>query len=388
MGRHQLALLDQPALIAAVLRDIERAQRRIFVECYIFKDGRLSARLFSRLAAAARRGVRVRVLYDASGSHRLSVQHWRELEAAGAMVRPYGRMAFLGFFRPGIRDHERLVLVDDVAYTGGHAWSDEWLPASDGGRGWTDLSCRIEGPLVRDWASLFEQRWREARAGWPAWFDTGDAYPDVRLLSDGPGGRNLIARAYLTAISGARSRIWIGNAYFMPSRHFKRALFGAARRGVEVRIITPAKSDLPAVRRAARAEFEGWLRRGISLHEYSAAMFHSKYAVIDDDWCTIGSYNVLVTSAHASLEANLIVRDRAFVATVAEHFRRDLSQTRPVAIQRLWRRGLVLRATDRLSRIALLGAARIIKQVNRLAGWLLGGAHPLRRARRRPLPAH
>ena len=149
MRTHEIRLLRMGAFLDAVMSRMETAERRIFVECYVVRDDRLGERLMSSLERHARRGVDVRLLYDPSGSHRTASERFQALAASGVKVRPYGIFPWMGRARPGFRDHARAVLVDDVAFTGGHAWGDEWLPREHGGGGWHDMNCVVRGPIVR-----------------------------------------------------------------------------------------------------------------------------------------------------------------------------------------------------------------------------------------------
>ncbi len=324
---HRFHVLPSMAgFLDAAFAAFDRARRRLLVETYIVKDDALGQALAARLAAAAARGVDVRLLYDPSGSNEAPARFFAALREAGVDVRPWGRGACLGALRPGIRTHSRIVVADDVAFTGGHAWAREWLPRAQGGDGWCEACCRLEGPVVGDFVALFERRWREARTGSAADFDTGARHPGVRLLSDGPRGRSLILDAYLDAIAGARRRVWLANAYFFPAIALVEALFAAAARGVDVRIVVPAKSDIPIIGRAARAEYGLWLERGLALFEYGDAVMHAKYGVVDDDWALVGTYNANAFGARLAVETAVVVSDPRFVAKVAARYERDLAR--------------------------------------------------------------
>jgi cardiolipin synthase A/B len=354
-GRHAFSLLPMRPFLDAVFEEMSRARRRLFVECYIVKDDTLGRALAARLLAAASRGVDVRLLYDPSGSHVTPAAAWRRLRAGGVKVRAFGRLARLGVFKPGPRNHARLVLIDGAAYTGGHAWADPWLPSEQGGGGWSDLNCRVEGPVVDDCAALFEERWRRAqRGGHRVEIDTGAAYSDLRLVSDGPGQHDLIVQAHLDAAEHARQRLWMANAYFLPMRRLERALFRAALKGVDVRIIVPATSDLPVIARAARARYAAWLRGGLQIFESRPPMMHGKYAVIDHHWCTVGSFNANASAISLAVETNLIAFEARFVATVAAEFEAQLERSCAVDMATLATRSYRTRLLDSICWFALV----------------------------------
>jgi cardiolipin synthase len=277
-GRHRLALLPDVALLMdAFERDVARARRRVFVECYIVRDDKLGQWLARLLADAAGRGLDVRLIYDPLGSHKTEAAHFEDLRAKGVGATPYWANPKVPGLAPFPRDHGRVIVIDDAAYGGGAAWADEWLPKERGGEGWHDVCVRVEGPVVEDFAALFEQRWGEAMGdhGDCCDYDTAGRYPDLRLVGDTPRRSSLVHDAHVEAIRGARQRIWIANSYFYPPAPLLDDLTAAIARGIDVRVIVPGQSDLPIVERAARAEYKDWLQRGIALHEYGGCMMHS-----------------------------------------------------------------------------------------------------------------
>ncbi|WP_438041086.1 phospholipase D-like domain-containing protein [Sorangium sp. So ce128] len=261
------------------------------------------------------------------------------------------------------RDHSRVIVIDDHAYTGGAAWGDEWLPERRGGRGWHDVCMRLEGPCVEDFAFLFERRWREADGGSEGVRDyaTGRKYPDLELVADTPDDNARVYARYREAIRRSRERIWIENAYFFPPAGMLKDLVDAAARGVDVQIILPGETDLPIIKRAARAEHAAWLDRGFTIFEYQRDVLHSKFALVDGDWCTIGTFNANPSSLSAVNEVNLFVFDPAFVAQVADLFSRDRADSRPVTRGTLAARSLRGKAADWLAHGALSLLDKLVK---------------------------
>lgn len=342
--KHQLALLDMPHLLDRVEHDIARARMRVLVEAYIFRDDRLGQGMARWLAKAAARNLDVRLLYDPQGSVEADRLMFWSLARQGVDVRPYSHIGeALGHFSPAVRNHSRMLVIDDAAYTGGYAWADFWLPADRGGAGWHDLACRVSGAVVDDFAALFEQRWAEAEGAPMAAFDTAGRYPDVRLVSDGHGHNVLDCLS--AAFAQARRRIWWENAYFFPTTRVLRALALAARREVDVRVLVPAHSDLPIIGRAARAEYDAWLAAGLHIWEYLPTVLHGKVVLVDDDVCAVTTYNANPTSSHMSIELGLIVRDRGFADLLAAQIQRDLGQSREITRDTLARRRSLVEGT-------------------------------------------
>ncbi|HEY0706020.1 MAG TPA: phosphatidylserine/phosphatidylglycerophosphate/cardiolipin synthase family protein [Polyangia bacterium] len=328
---HGLTLfVDMESFLVDAFARIETARRRIFVETFIIKPDALGETLLGKLERAAHRGLDVRVLYDGSGSHELPRSRVAQLRSHGVKTHRYGLIPPVGFLRTGFRDHARLLLVDDTAYTGGHAWAKDWLPRDRGGEGWSDVNCSVTGPLCETWRRLYEARWGGGPSLWPVSLDTQDTHRDVRLISDAPGVPHRILDAHLEAAAQATKRIWLGNAYFFPTEDLLTALSEARARGVDVKVMLPGVSDLALVARAARSCYERWLSRGLDIYEFDQVMMHGKYAVIDDDWVTVGSFNALGVSMSYAIESNLIIRDRRIVEQAAQHFLAQLKQSLPV----------------------------------------------------------
>jgi len=327
-AKHALTLLPgMEAMLTSIARDVDAARSRVSVETYVYKGDKLGQSFADALARAAARGVPTRLLYDPLGSQETDPAFFEELRARGIETRAY---------RPPInvlrgkaslwpRDHSRVIVVDGYAYTGGAAWSEDWLPAARGGEGWHDVCLRAEGPVVEDFWMLFEQRWREASGeiATPSDFSTDRKYPDLELMGDSPEGRARVYNRFREVVQRAKHRVWIENAYFFPPYGLLGDLYDAAARGVDVQIIVPGRTDLPSIQRAARAEMPQWLAGGMRLWEYGLCVLHAKIAVVDDDFCTVGTFNINPTSLGFVNEVCLFVRDTGFVRRVADLFLSD-----------------------------------------------------------------
>ncbi|HEU4538753.1 MAG TPA: cardiolipin synthase B, partial [Polyangiaceae bacterium] len=348
-ANHVVRLLpDMHLLLDSVYADVDRAKTRVMVQCFIFRDDELGLQFVEVLARAAARGVRTRLLYDPLGSHENAAGFFDGLRARGIEVRSYRDVpAVLGSASPWPREHGRIIVADDAAYTGGAAWAKPWLPADRGGDGWHDVCSRTQGPCVEDFVDLFERRWLEAEgADVPHDFDTKDRHPDLRLVSDTPNRDSLVYNLHEDAFSQARRRIWVANAYFYPPPPMLEALTAAVARGVDVRVVLPGKSDLTTIARAASADYGDWLRRGLRIFEYQNVVMHSKYALVDDDWCSVGTFNANSTSVGLTNEVNLFVYDPAFVDRCAEQFERDLARSKEVTPAQLAGKGFIDTAAD------------------------------------------
>lgn len=354
---------DMGAFADRVLAEIGRARRRVDIECFIVRADRLGRQLADALAAAAARGVRCRLLYDPLGCRTTPHSYFAALADGGVEVRRFGWVGalLLGRLlgRPAARNHARIIVVDDAAYTGGHAWGDEWWPAARGGEGWHDVCCGVEGAIVQDFATLFERHWSQSTAARPIGDYLGEPRDGIRLVSDAPVKESVILGRYLDAIAAARRRVWIANAYFFPPRSLRDALVNARGRGVEVKIIMPAISDVPIVQCAAQAHYRRWMAAGLELWEYQGAMMHAKYALVDDDWSLIGTFNANVASVAFAIEVALVSHRAADGTAVAAQLQRDLAVSRPVDAARLRAIPLHRRILARLAAL-VMGLANLV----------------------------
>lgn len=331
-ARHILRLFpEMEPLLQALRQDIEGARREVWVATYIYRDDSFGQAFGDMMAQAAARGADVRLLYDPLGSQRTPRSFFRTLRKKGVQVRAY-RPFGLGFLYPSFwaRGHSRIIVLDGAGYTGGAALGDEWLPRKRGGGGWHDVSVRVEGPCLHAFRSAFLQRWEEAVSPWKTQRknDERGIYPDVDFISDSADNKRIIFQRYRESIQRARARVWIENAYFLPPRSLLSDLYAAAARGVDVRLLLPGETDLPRTMHAARTEYEEWMARGLKIYEYEGSVLHSKCALIDDYWATIGSLNLLIFNLRWSDETNLFVYDSDFARKMEMLFQRDFARSR------------------------------------------------------------
>jgi len=343
VGNNRVELLrDGVEAYPRMLAAIESAREQCLLEMYWFDSDHAGRRFADALAAAARRGVEVAVIYDDIGSIGADQRMFDELAEAGAQVRVFNPVApwrrRFRLDRLTLRDHRKILVVDgEIGFTGGCNLAAAWLPIDDGGRGWRDDAVRVEGPAVRGLTSSVLRTWhalggpplrRIRRSVPPSGTSGGQA---VRVLAESYfRARREISRAYVRELYNAKERAWIRNAYFIPDRSVRRALGRAARRGVDVRVLMPGEIDVELVRHASRSTWGYLLRHGVRLFEYQAGVLHAKSAVIDGSWSTIGTFNLDYLSLRSNLEINVSVRDPGFGATMEASFIRDLDESREI----------------------------------------------------------
>jgi cardiolipin synthase len=335
VGGDRIRLLrDGVQAFPAMLDAIEKAQREVLLEMYWVGNDAVGERFRDALAARARAGAKVCVIYDAIGSLGITPAWWRPLFSAGGRAVEYHSISPLDprfrIERVERRDHRKLLVVDaEHGFTGGINLAAAWLPPDGGGAGWRDDAVEVHGEAPHELRALFYRTWRKL---------TNEAPPlDVRPLARRrtrpvwvlasqwrTRSRRSIHREYVLRIGRASQRVDVANSYFVPDWRVRRALFAAVRRGVRVRVLVPAKSDVRVVQFAGEALYDVLLRNGVEIWSLPGTMLHAKTAIIDDDFTTVGSYNLDERSWHKNLEVNLAVEDRDFARHVRAWFERDL----------------------------------------------------------------
>ncbi|QDX81974.1 cardiolipin synthase B [Denitratisoma sp. DHT3] len=323
-----------PALIAA----IEAARYEVHLETYIFADDETGRRVAAALSRAARRGVAVRVLVDGFGAREFPAGLGRDLRQAGARVLVYRQeVARLRLRRHRLRRlHRKLAVVDGtLAFVGGiNVIDDINTPGQVPPR--YDYAVTIEGPLVAEIHQSMHHLWRLVASATlnlraprlPVLEAAPRRHGRTRarfVIRDNLRHRRDIEEAYLEAIDGARREILIASAYFLPGRRFRQALAAAAARGVRVTLLLQGRVEYALLHYATQALYGRLLASGIVIAEYHRSFLHAKVAVIDGQWATVGSSNIDPFSLLLAREANVVVWDKGFAATLEASLRRAMA---------------------------------------------------------------
>lgn len=340
-------------LYPRMLEDIESARETVHLETYTFGNDGTGRRFAELLAARSRAGVRVRVIFDAVGSLDLDPSIVMGMRNAGVQTLEYHPVAP---WRPrwawNRRDHRKILVCDGkIGYTGGANITDENLPEELGGGDWRDAHVRVEGPAAYDLDRLFRSVWYAETRRWFA----SEGRPAERRGSSPVKivhnheilNRLAIREAYVNALRAAREDVSIANSYFIPDWRIRRSLAQAAKRGASVRVLVPGDSDVVQVKMAMRALYGSLLTRGVRLFEYQGPMMHAKAAVVDAQWCAVGSYNLDRRSLQHNLEVNLHTVDRAFALQLLQHFEQGVAGSREITLDDWRRRPLAQRLLDR-----------------------------------------
>jgi len=312
-----------PEMLAA----IAAAERTIVLSTYIFETNQTGKRFAEALVAAARRGVKVRVLIDALGACYSFPRAYRLFRNTPVRVARFLPLSFSGrglYFN--MRNHRKLMVVDErIGFSGGMNIGDRHMVSGNHRRHVTDIHFKVEGPVVGQLLEGFTEDWG---------FATGDAalpiaHPEpvsspgaiCRGISVGPNEDfDILPWLVVGALNAARESVRIMTPYFIPDRALLAAINAAALRGIDVTLILPKENNLPPVAWATLAYLKEFLRFGTHVYEQPPPFAHSKLLVIDDKYALIGSANLDQRSLRLNFEFALEVYDRKFCAELARHF--------------------------------------------------------------------
>ncbi len=373
-GNQVRLLQDGPATYQAMYDAIMAARDHINMETYILDDDEVGQRFAQALIAKQRQGVQVNLIRDSVGTLYTPPAFFRQLTDSGARVlefNPINPLLSRKEWTLNQRDHRKLLIVDGrTAFLGGINISSVYSGSSfrygsrakpsdrpEAGPAWRDTDIQLQGPVVAELQKLFLSTW-ESQKGEPL---TGKNYfpplehagPHVvRAIGSAPDEPfSLIYATLLSAIGSAEVSVNITNAYFAPDPQLLDALEAAAGRGVDVPLILPSQTDSWLVFHAGRNYYDRLLRAGVKIHERQGVILHSKTALIDGVWATVGSTNLDWRSFLHNYELNAVVLGPVFGKQVQAMFDRDLAASETITLEQWQRRPLDSRLKEWFARV-------------------------------------
>lgn len=333
-------LIDGRANFDAWLAAIRGASETILFENYIFREDEVAREFRDALVERAEAGVRVCVVRDWLGclgqsSHRF----WRPLIAAGGEVRTYSRPRWASPFGWLSRDHRKLLVVDSsVGFLAGICVSAKWL--GDPKREiapWRDTGVAVRGPAVRELALAFADIWSRLGHSLPLDLQTSGKLSapvgkvDLRVIATVPNAARLYRLDQMIAAM-AQDRLWLTDAYFVGVASYVQALAAAARDNVDVRLLVPGTSDIPAVGSMSRAGYRPLLEAGVRVFEWDGSMLHAKSAVADGRWARVGSSNLNLASWMGNCEIDVAIENRDFAELMETQYEADLDNATEIVL--------------------------------------------------------
>ena len=368
IGGNKIKLLRNGAeYFPALLSAIADATYEIYLQSYIYQNDKIGLKIGDALKTAAKRGVKVNILLDGFGSKDLSKTYIEELELTGVQVM---------FYRPKIspwsfkkrrlrRLHHKIAVIDErIGFVGGINIIDDFnIPnnAPNNVPPRIDYAVRIEGKLLPVLVKSVQKLWRRIalihlRRVYEITINKShyitphceliiDQYQNIKaalVIRDNVLHRSDIEDAYLDAIWHAKSEIIIANAYFVPGRRFRQALLDVAKRGVKVKLLLQGRMEY-FLMFATHAFYSEFLSAGIEIYEYRKSFMHSKVAVIDNHWATVGSSNIDPFSLLLAREANIIVKDKSFNSELRADIEASIQEGALRINPKSWARGSVIK---------------------------------------------
>ena len=335
-------LCDAQENYPAWLDAIHAAERWIHFESYILRDDRSGREFAEAMAAAVKRGVCVRIVFDWVGALSATPwMFWERLRRSGIEVRAFNQPrldAPLGWLA---RDHRKMLGVDGrVGFVTGLCVADMWWGGEryKGLDPWRDTGVAIRGPAVADIEQAFADVWAATGSPLPAEEipPPGSIAPvgsvALRVIGTKPSTAGLFRLDQLVA-AVARERLWITDAYFVGASPYVQGLIAADADGVDVRLLVPGSgTDLPAVQKLTRAGYRPLLEAGVRIFEWNGTMVHAKTAVADGRWARVGSTNLNLQSWLGNWELDVAVEDQAFAKQMEDVYLRDLENTTEVVL--------------------------------------------------------
>jgi len=355
-------------LFRALHAALRSAKHYILVEFYTIHNDITGTAFAASLTEAVQRGVRVFLIYDYIGSVETPAYFFEGLARKGVELFPFNvpslKQGLHWFDR---RNHRKMVIIDGaLAFLGGFNIGDEYSGLARRPECFRDVGFSISGVAVGELVRNFSETWRMERGEPPALHPAGGdnelpsrrhGRADVVIVSGDPHQRHsYIRNAFLVNIASAAQEILIATPYFVPGPRMIRSLLRAARRGVTVRLLLPARSDVPLVRLVGRSYYGALLRKGIEIREMERDILHAKVMLIDGERTVIGSANLDQRSFHRNYEINGIIDDVRFGRQIRRMLIGDFLVSKLITPEDHERRGMI---------------ARLLEKVINLFGWFL-----------------
>jgi len=350
---------DGASFFKGLLEALRSAECMILMEYYIIRNDGTGAALSAELAAAVNRGVRVLLIYDYIGSLETPSTYFKELSQQGVELIPFN----VPSFRRGIhwfdrRNHRKMTIIDNkLALLGGFNIADEYAGVGSVTDRFRDLGFSVSGGVVREMISSFGDIWQMECGLRPdlaavCEYLPGRRHPgsaNVAIVSGGPDQlSSTIRSAFLFNIGSASEELLVANPYFVPGPRIIRSLLRAARRGVSVKLLMPARSDVPLVQLVGRSFYGILLRGGIEIYEMERELLHAKVMLVDGERTVIGSANLDQRSFHRNFEINCVIDCSTFGAQVRRELAADFLGARRISLDSHEGRGVVLRMIEKV----------------------------------------
>lgn len=359
-GYNQAKVLsDGQEAFQDIFTELEKAKEHIHIEYYIIRDDNTGQKLKGILLRKAQAGVKVRIIYDAVGSWKLSNAYIKELKSVGIEIFPFLPVVFPFINnRLNYRNHRKIIVIDGhVGFLGGLNIGDEYLGQHPKLGHWRDTHLQITGPSVYFLQVIFLLDWE---------FVSGDKIKDdvyfprlkskgdkiIQIAASGPDSYwEAILQSYFALINSAQKSIKITTPYLIPDEGILLALKTAALSGIDIKIILPGIPDKKIVYWASQSYFDELLEAGIEIYLYQPGFIHAKIISVDGEVASLGSANMDMRSFQLNFEVNALLYDQEVVTKLDNDFANDLANSIKVDLAEFAQRPLTVKIRQSAARL-------------------------------------
>lgn len=338
-------LLDGTEAYPQMLEKIKHAKNSIHLQSYIIMNDEVGKMILEALKTKASEGVQVKVLYDRYGSWNAFITSFFTKFVAG--MKNFEVHSFTQF-RPWsiqLRNHRKLMVIDGkYAFIGGiNISKNNYGKTASKDRYIHDLHCAVEGPVVGELQFSFLRDWHCITNASPLELLQDAYFPPIkspkgqsiaRVVASGPGqDYEATDKVYMTAVTTAKSYVWLMSPYFVPDKAFCKLLCATVARGVEVKVIVPAKNNLWYIRLASQSLYRNLLEAGVRIYEKKGPFSHAKAMLIDGKWAKMGSSNCDVRSFKLNYELDFIVERGNFLDELHSQFNKEIAESQEICLE-------------------------------------------------------
>ncbi len=315
-------------------KELALAKKTIDLEQYNFGVDKISTEFLDLLRQKNKEGVKIRMHLDTVGSGQMYLSNIPEtLRKEGIEIKffnPISAWRIHNFTSWVFRNHQKVLVIDKlVGFTGGSGIGDHMI-------NWRDTNAKVSGPIVDELLSSFEEMWKiggeVTLSSRIKLFRKG--FKRNLFITNAPYFRKrFLYYTFIDKLRLAKKSILLTTPYFIPDRRLTRVLKLAVKRGVEVKVIVPAVEDVPFVHPASYSMYTSLLKRGVRIFRYQGLFHHGKTGIVDDEWATMGSFNLDNLSFLYNFEVNIVSIEKEFVKNVLDQFTEDMSHCREVLLE-------------------------------------------------------
>lgn len=297
-----------------MLAELEKAEHFIFLEYFIIDDGLMWEKTLEILKRKVKQGVDVRLMYDDFGSLFLLPKDFvKQMESVGIKCMAFNPLVPFISAVMNNRDHRKILVIDGhTGFTGGINLADEYINRIHPHGHWKDTGIMLKGEAVWSFTLMFLEMWNSFRHEdicfddykphrWHKEPFETDGF--VQPFSDTPlDDENVGENVYIEMLNQAEDYVYIFTPYLIPDNEMKTAMCLAAKRGVDVRLVTPKIADKKMVHRLTRSYYRPLLKSGVRIYEYTPGFIHAKSCVCDDIAGVVGTINMDFRSLYLHFE--------------------------------------------------------------------------------------